>query len=90
MMRHQKVSGKVSNSQDSIFTPCEYHVECDDEQITIEKLTSFRGRFTEQVFVGDRFEAFGRLELVTDHRTGSQYSHLVLGELPEDYLIPLE
>ncbi|MFW9769332.1 MAG: hypothetical protein ACFFF9_01720 [Candidatus Thorarchaeota archaeon] len=89
MMKYQKVSGKVLSSQDSIFTPCEYHVECDDERIGIEELTSYRGRFTEQVSAGDQFEALGRMELVTDHRTGSQYSHLILGERPEDYLIPL-
>jgi len=88
MMGYQKVSGKVLSSQDSIFTPCEYHVECDRQKV-VEKLTSYRGRFTEQIFAGDQFEASGRLELVTDHRTGSEYSHLVLGERPEDYLIPL-
>jgi predicted nucleotidyltransferase len=89
MIGYQKVSGKVLSSQDSIFTPCEYHVECDNEQTGIEKLVSYRGRFTEQVFAGDQFEAFGRMESVTDHRTGGRYSHLVLGERPEDYLVPL-
>jgi predicted nucleotidyltransferase len=89
MTGYQKVSGKVLSSQDSIFTPCEYHIECDDEQTGIEKLISYRGRFTEQVSTGDQFEAFGRVELVTNHRTGNQYLHLILGEHPEDYLIPL-
>jgi predicted nucleotidyltransferase len=87
MIKYQRISGKVLSSQDSIFTPCEYHVEC-DEHPDIEKLISYRGRFTEQISTGDQFEAFGRLELVTDHRTENQYSHLVLGERPEDYLIP--
>jgi len=87
---YQKVTGKVLNSQDSIFTPCEYDIECYNEQTGIEKLISYRGRFTEHISTGNQFEALGRMELVTDHRTGDQYSHLVLGERPEDYLIPLE
>jgi predicted nucleotidyltransferase len=86
MKRYQKVSGKIVDSHNSIFTPCEYLVECD----TVEKLVSYRGRFTEQVSMDDYFEAFGRIELVTDHRTSEQYSQLVLGERSEDYLIPVE
>jgi predicted nucleotidyltransferase len=89
MMGYQNVTGRVLNSQDSIFTPCEYEVRCDDESTGIEKLISYRGRFTEQVSTGDLFEASGRLEQVTDHRTGEQFSHLVLGERSEDFLIPL-
>ncbi|MGY5863327.1 MAG: hypothetical protein RTV41_01895 [Candidatus Thorarchaeota archaeon] len=90
MMGYRKVSGKILNSQDSIFTPCEYQVECDVDSTEIEKLISYRGRFTEQVSTDDWFEASGRLESVTDHTTNKQYSQLVLGERPEDYLIPLE
>jgi predicted nucleotidyltransferase len=90
MMGYQKVSGKILSSHDSIFTPCEYQVECDDSKVQLKKLVSYRGRFTEQVSAGDQFEAFGRLESVTDHRTGEQHMRLMLGERPEDYLIPLE
>ena len=90
MMGYQKVAGKILSSQDSIFTPCEYQVECDDDSTEIEKLVSYRGRFTEQLSTDDQFEASGRLEVVTDHKKNKQYSQLVLGERPEDYLIPLE
>jgi predicted nucleotidyltransferase len=87
MKGYQKITGKILSSQDSIFTPCEYQVKCDNTKL--EKLVSYRGRFTEHVSTGDQFEAFGRVELVTDHRTSEQFLQLVLGESPEDYLIPL-
>lgn len=89
MVGYQKVSGKILSSHDSIFTPCEYQVECDDDDMQLEKIVSYRGRFTEQVSTGDQFEASGRLELVTNNQTQEQFMQLVLGELPEDYLIPL-
>jgi hypothetical protein len=89
MRGYQKISGKVLGSNDSIFTPCEYQVECTSIP-NLEKLISYRGRFTEQVSTGVQFEAFGRLELVTDHREDNQYMQLVLGERSTDYLIPTE
>ncbi|MFW9870550.1 MAG: nucleotidyltransferase domain-containing protein [Candidatus Thorarchaeota archaeon] len=89
MLGHQKVSGKVIDSSDSIFTPCEYQVTCVSNP-NLEKLVSYRGRFTEHVSAEDKFEAFGRLELVIDHKVDSQYMQLVLGELPSDYLIPIK
>ncbi|MFW9793012.1 MAG: hypothetical protein ACFFEE_01820 [Candidatus Thorarchaeota archaeon] len=89
MMGFQKVSGKVLDSSDSIFTPCEYQVKCVGIP-NLKKIISYRGRFTEQVKSDVKFEAFGRLELVTNHREKSQYMQLVLGERPIDYLIPIE
>ncbi len=89
MKGYRKVSGKVMSSDDSIFTPCEYQVECSSLP-DIEKLVSFRGRFTEQVSKGALFEAFGRIELVTNHKEDRKYMQLVLGERPVDYLIPLK
>ncbi|MHA2352971.1 MAG: hypothetical protein ACXABX_07615 [Candidatus Thorarchaeota archaeon] len=87
MKGQQLVSGKVVDDSESMFTPCEYLVECDDSP-NLRKLVSYRGRFTEQISKGASFEALGRLEMVTDHRKNNQYLQLVLGELPNDYLIP--
>jgi len=81
------VSGKIVNDSESIFTPCEYVVECVNP-INLRKLVSYRGRFTEQVSNGMDFEAKGRLETVIDHKKNLQYFQLVLGESPTDYLIP--
>ncbi|MFW9926629.1 MAG: nucleotidyltransferase domain-containing protein [Candidatus Thorarchaeota archaeon] len=89
MMDHKEISGKIVDSSDSIFTPCEYQVECVSTS-NLEKLVSYRGRYTEQVLTGVHFEAFGRLELVTNHKKKSQYKQLVLGEHSSDYLIPVK
>ncbi|MHA2057179.1 MAG: nucleotidyltransferase domain-containing protein [Candidatus Thorarchaeota archaeon] len=83
----QLVTGKVVDDNDSIFTPCEYLIEC-DELPNLRKLVSYRGRFTEQISKDMSFEALGRLEMVTNHKKSEQYMQLVLGELPTDYLIP--
>lgn len=87
MKGQQLVSGKVVDDSDSIFTPCEYSVECDGLP-SLRKLVSYRGRFTEQISKGKSFEAHGRLELVTNHKEQEQFMQLVLGELSTDYLIP--
>lgn len=89
MRGQQLVSGKVIDNSDSIFTPCEYLVEC-DEFPNLRKLVSYRGRFTEQISKGMSFKALGRLEIVTGHKENDQYMQLVLGELPTDYLIPMK
>ncbi|MFW9832531.1 MAG: nucleotidyltransferase domain-containing protein [Candidatus Thorarchaeota archaeon] len=82
------VSGIVTDDSNSMFTPCEYLVEC-GEVPNLRKLVSYRGRFTEQISKGMAFEARGRLEMVTNHKDGDQYLQLVMGELPTDYLIPI-
>jgi len=83
----QLVSGKIMNNEESIFTPCEYLIECDNLP-NIRKLVSYRGRFTEQISEEMFFEALGRLEIVTNHKEKTQFMQLVLGELPTDYLVP--
>ncbi len=78
----------VIDDHESIFTPCAYEVQC-DRFGNLRRLVSYRGRFTEQVSKGMYVEAKGRLESVTDTRSGEKFSQLVLGENWEDYLVPL-
>lgn len=87
MKGQQLISGKIVENIDSIFTPCEYLVEC-REFPDLRKLISYRGRFTEQISKDVSFEALGRLETVNNHKEKKQYMQLVLGEQPSDYLIP--
>ena len=87
MKGQQQVAGNVLDDSDSIFTPCEYLIDC-DKLPDLRKLVSYRGRFTEQISKGASFEALGRLEMVTDHKENDHYMQLVLGELPTDFLIP--
>ena len=78
----------VTDDHDSIFTPCAFGVQC-DRLDNLRKLMSYRGRFAEQVSKGMDVEAKGRLESVTDRRSGEEFSQLMLGESWDDYLIPL-
>jgi len=82
------VKCRVINDHDSIFTPCAYGVQC-DKLGNLRRLVSYRGRFTEQVSKGMDVEAKGRLESITDRRSGKAFSQLVLGENQDDYLVPL-
>jgi predicted nucleotidyltransferase len=79
---------EVLDDSDSIFTPCTYIVNCGTKPDLIE-LTSYRGRFTEQVTTGMNVKASGRLESVRIQKTGETYQRLVLGENPADYLVPI-
>ena len=78
----------VIDDHESIFTPCVYGVQCDRHD-NLRRLVSYRGRFTEQVSKGMNVEAKGRLESVTDTRSGEKFNQLVLGENWDDYLVPL-
>ena len=85
----QTVGCVVTDDSDSIFTPCIYTVESDD--ITnLQRLVSFRGRFTEHVFTDETVEARGRLETVKNVNTDRSFTQLVLGESPLDYLMPVQ
>jgi predicted nucleotidyltransferase len=88
MMGFCKSRFRVSDDTDSIFTPCIYEVESQDHP-KLRRVVSYRGRFTEQVEKGAFVEAKGRLENVTNIKTGERFQQLVLGEDPTDYLIPI-
>jgi predicted nucleotidyltransferase len=84
-----EVSGQVVDDNESLLTPCRYVLE----RVKVLKghasrrpseIVSFRGRFTEQAYRGERIFARGRLEAV---RTKDQkYFRLVVGEGPVDVL----
>ncbi|TFH11874.1 MAG: hypothetical protein E4H14_00015 [Candidatus Thorarchaeota archaeon] len=82
-----EVQCKITDDQDSIFTPCIYRVDSSDFPKLIQ-IASYRGRFTEHVSMGQIVNAKGRLESVIDTSTDEKYQQLILGENPSDYLIP--
>jgi predicted nucleotidyltransferase len=84
----QAVECIVTDDTDSIFTPCIYTVESD--MTNLQRLVSFRGRFTEHVVAGESVEARGRMETVTNVNTDESFTQLVLGEDPLDYLMPIQ
>ncbi len=76
--------GKIKKDDDAIFTPNHYTLEKNSTEV--EKLTSYRGRFTEQAKEGDKIVAKGRLEEV--NTKNGKFKRLLLGK-PDEYLLPL-
>jgi predicted nucleotidyltransferase len=89
---YAKITAKIADSSDSLFTPCTYKVE--DVQVVegpevapAREIVSFRGRFCEQAKNGEAIEAQGKVELVTDKKNSSEYYRLILGNKPSDYMV---
>jgi predicted nucleotidyltransferase len=53
----------------------------------IHEIVSFRGRFCEQANIGEAIEAQGKVELVTNKKSGDEYYRLILGNKPSDYMV---
>ncbi|MHA1250443.1 MAG: nucleotidyltransferase domain-containing protein [Candidatus Helarchaeota archaeon] len=81
----------VEDSSDSVFTPCIYKIKDSEiikgykEDISIDVLFSYRGRFNELLNTGDIFTAYGNLEKITLN-SGKFYYRLILGGNKEDFL----
>ena len=89
---YTKIKAKIVDNTDSLFTPCTYKLTdvqvVEGPKITpIMEIVSFRGRFCEQANNGEAIEAQGKVELVTNKKTGSEHYRLILGNKPTDYMI---
>ena len=89
---YAKVTAKIADDADSLFTPCTYRLE--DVKVIegprlapITEVVSFRGRFCEQATNGEAVEAQGKVELVTDNKSGGEHYRLILGGKPSDYMV---
>jgi predicted nucleotidyltransferase len=89
---YAKITAKIADSSDSLFTPCTYKVE--NVQVVegpklepINEIVSFRGRFCEQAKNGEAVEAQGKVELLTDKRRASEFYRLIIGNKPSDYMV---
>ncbi len=87
-----KITANIADSTDALFTPCTYRLQ--DVRVVegpkvapIEEIVSFRGRFCEQAANGEAVEAQGKVELVTNKKTGSEHFRLILGNKPSDYMV---
>jgi len=89
---YAKITAKISNNTDSLFTPCTYKLEkvrvAEGPKLQpIGEIVSFRGRFCEQAANGEAIEAQGKVELVTNKKNGGEYYRLILGNKPSDFMI---
>jgi uncharacterized protein len=87
-----KITAKIADSKDSLFTPCTYKLT--DVQVVegpklapIQEIASFRGRFCEQAATGEAVEAQGKVEQVTNKKSGGEYYRLIIGNKPSDYMV---
>ena len=88
-----RVHASIARDADAIFTPCSYLLSdvknLDDRRMPEpEEIVSFRGRFCEQAWYGDRVTASGSLEQVQENH-GNVRHRLLLGNSPEDTMIVL-
>jgi predicted nucleotidyltransferase len=93
---YAKVSANIADAADSLFTPCTYKLR---DVVVVEgpklspiiEIVSFRGRFCEQIPPNLRepptVEAQGKVELVTDKKTGATHYRLIIGGKPTDYMV---
>ncbi|MCL2135201.1 MAG: hypothetical protein FWH37_06570 [Candidatus Bathyarchaeota archaeon] len=90
-VNYTKIVATVSNSVEALFTPCTYHVEnvkiLNGTIPSVQKISSFRGRFCKQAENGETITAQGKSELVINKKNGEQYYRLILGNKPDDYMI---
>lgn len=89
---YARIIAKTVDNIDSLFTPCTYKLE--DVRVVggpklqpIQEIVSFRGRFCEQAANGEAVEAQGKVELVTNKKTGVEHYRLILGNKPSDYMV---
>lgn len=87
-----KIEANVLDDSEAIFTPCTYKLE--DVKVVegpnlypIREIASFRGRFCEQARKNERIIAQGKIEHVENRRTGEDYYRILLGNMPQDYMI---
>jgi len=93
---YAKITATIADDSEALFTPCTYKIEnvkvVEGPKLQpILEIASFRGRFCEfpATINGEptTLEAQGKVELVTDNRTGESHYRLLLGNKPTDYMV---
>jgi predicted nucleotidyltransferase len=85
------IYASITDASQAIYTPCIYRVKdvfIEDKllEYNIKNLKSYRGKFTEQVKIGQKIKAYGTLERVNCKK--ETIYRLVLGG-KGDFLIPI-
>ena len=89
---YTKITSKILDNTDSLFTPCTYKLKdvrvVEGPNLTpIKEIVSFRGRFCKQANNNEKIEAQGKIEQVTNKKSGGEYYRLILGNKPSDYMV---
>jgi len=94
-----KLTAEIIDSTDSIFTPCAYKINPIKilssnqlfnkiDEIPLEEINSFRGRFCEHAIKGERVLVEGKLEKVI-FKDKEKYFRILLGDPVHDKMIIL-
>ncbi len=86
------IEANVVDDSEAIFTPCTYRIAnarflTGSKFEPLKEVVSYRGRFCEQAKTGDRILACGKIEQVTDRKTGSRHFRLLVGNSSEDFIV---
>jgi uncharacterized protein len=89
---YAKIQARVKDSSDALFTPCTYKLNdvavVEGRKLSpIMEIVSFRGRFCMQANEGETIQAQGKIEQVTNKKTGVEHYRLIIGGKPTDYMV---
>jgi predicted nucleotidyltransferase len=89
---YAKITATTADDSEALFTPCTYRIEnvtvAEGAKLEpIREIVSFRGRFCEQARKGEAVTAQGKVERVTNTKTGKEYYRIILGNKPADYMV---
>jgi predicted nucleotidyltransferase len=89
---YAKITATVADDTEALFTPCTYKLEnvtvVEGAKLKpISETASFRGRFCEQARKGEAVTAQGKVERVTNMKTGEEHYRIILGNKPSDYMV---
>jgi predicted nucleotidyltransferase len=89
---YARITATVVDDVEALFTPCTYKLESvtvvEGAKLSpISEIASFRGRFCEQAKKGEAVTAQGKVERVTNKKTGQKHYRIILGNKPADYMV---
>jgi predicted nucleotidyltransferase len=89
---YAKITATVADDSEALFTPCTYRIEnatvVEGSRLEpIQEIASFRGRFCEQAKKGEAVTAQGKVERVTNKKSGKECYRIILGNKPADYMV---
>ncbi|MFQ6125611.1 MAG: hypothetical protein ACE5R6_13570 [Candidatus Heimdallarchaeota archaeon] len=87
------LKARIANDSKRFFTPCIYDIEDviilspPQLNINIETIESFRGRFCDAARIGEQVRVQGKLEQITDQKTGRKWYRVLLGRDRRDFMV---
>jgi len=89
---YTRITATIADDSEALFTPCTYGIEnvtvAEGAKLKpIREIVSFRGRFCEQARKGEAVTTQGKVERVTNMKTGKEHYRVILGNKPADYMV---